>query len=294
MPSKPRKRKPSPREPDDNIVVISDTHIGSGVALCHPDGFERDEGGTYMPSKSQLTLWEMWREFWDEWVPKVTLGEPYKVVHVGDVIDGAHHGSVQPVTNNLVDQGAHAEKILRPVVELCGGRYYQLRGTEAHSGKSAQQEELVAKNIRAIREKGMPRRARDELWMRVGGERGGLVHFMHHVGTTSSSAYESSAPMRELTEAFVEAGRWGDEPPRVVVRAHRHRHLQIRIPSEKGDAIVVTTPAWQMKTPFTFKIAGARQSQPQIGGIIVRYHKGELYIRNKVWRLKRPDAVKTR
>ncbi len=289
----PRGKK-KPQEADDNIVIISDTHIGSGLALCHPDGFERDEGGTVMPSSQQLTLWAMWREFWDEWVPEVTLGEPFSVVHAGDIIDGVPHGSVGSISNNLADQGKHAEKILRPIVEICEGRFYQLRGTEAHTGKSAQEEERIAKVIKATREKGSKRYARDELWMRIGAKRGGLVHIMHHIGTTGSSAYESSAPMRELTEEFVEAGRWGDEPPRVVIRAHRHRHLQIRIPSAKGDAIVATTPAWQMKTPFTFKIAGARLSQPQIGGIIVRYHKSELYLRNKVWRLERPDAVMMR
>ncbi len=288
----PRGKRQS-QEADDNIVVVSDTHIGSGVALCHPDGFERDEGGTVMPSKTQLALWDRWREFWDVWVPEVTLGETYTVVHAADIIEGVPHGSVGSMSNNLSDQGRHAEKILKPIVERCDGRYYQLRGTEAHGGKSAQEEERIAKAIGAIREKGSKRYARDELWIRVGGKRGGLAHIMHHIGTTGSSAYESSAPMRELAEEFVEAGRWGDEPPRVVIRAHRHRHLQIRIPSEKGDAIVATTPAWQAKTPFTFKIAGARLTQPQIGGIIIRYHKGELYLRNRIWRLERPDEVKT-
>jgi hypothetical protein len=57
-----------------------------------------------------------------------------------------------------------------------------------------------------------------------------------------------------------------------------------------GDAMAVVTPAWQMKTPFTWKIPGARQSQPQFGGIVIRQGDEELHIRKKVWRLERPEV----
>ena len=290
-----RKKRPPvparPADPDENLVLYSDIHVGCGLALCHPDGFKRDEGGTYMPSEDQLLLWRYWREFWDDWVPEVTLGEPFTAVCLGEMIDGVHHQSVTQITHNLGDQVRHSTKINGEVARRCGGRFYALRGTEAHAGKSAQEAERVARDVGAIPDK-LGHHARYELWYRMGSpERGGLIHMMHHIGTTGSSHYESSAPMKELTEAFVEAGRWGDEPPRVVVRAHRHRHIQLRIPSERGDSISCTMPAWQLKTPLVYRIAGGRQAQPQIGGIVVRYHRGELYVRNKVWRVERPKEV---
>jgi len=271
------------------LAIISDTHTGCGMALCHPDGLKTDEGTVVMPSPLQLKLWDMWRSFFDDWLPEATDGEPYDLVHNGDAIDGTHHKSVTQMTHNLVYQRRHAEMILGPEAKKAKN-YYHIRGTEAHVGVSAMEEETLAESLGAVPTEysGTKQYARYELWKRVGGKRGGLVHIMHHIGTAGSSAYESSAVMRELSEAFVEAGRWNDEPPRVIVRAHRHRHIQIRMPAADGDAIGVVTPAWQLKTPFTYRIAGARQTQPQIGGIVIRYHKGELYARSKVWRVERP------
>jgi len=274
----------------NNYVLISDMHVGCQYALCHPDGFELDGGGMSEPSADQKVLWDRWTEFWNVWVPSVTLGAPYAVVNLGDVIDGVHHNSVTQITHNVGCQRQHAVKILKPVAQGAVA-YYHVRGTEAHVGKSAQEEETVARELGAVPDSAGCH-ARYELWFRVGNDSGGgLVHAMHHIGTTGSSHYESSAVMRELTEAFVEAGRWGDEPPRIIARAHRHRHIQIRIPGGAGDCIGMTTPAWQLKTPFSHAIAGGRMSQAQIGGCIVRYHRGELYVRNKVWRGVRPKEV---
>jgi len=274
----------------NNWVLFGDCHFGCGHALCHPDGFHRDEGGTYIPSDEQRLLYEKWLECWDEWIPEVTLGESFGVINLGDSIDGVHHDSVTQISHNLNDQREHAIAVLKPFVSR-GTRYFHIRGTEAHVGNSAQEEEAVAKALGAVPD-AAGRHARNELWFRIGDdERGGLGHAMHHIGTTGSSHYESTAIMKELTEAFVEAGRWGDEPPRIVVRGHRHRHLQVRIPGGRGDCISMTTPAWQLKTPFSYRIAGGRMSQAQIGMCLVRYHKGELYVRNKVWRSDRPQEV---
>jgi hypothetical protein len=173
-------------------------------------------------------------------------------------------------------------------VEACEGRYYHIRGTEAHVGKSGQEEERLAKRLGAIpNEEGQ--RARYELWLQVGPS--GLVHISHHIGTAGSLSYESSALMRELSEAYVEAGRWGNVPPSVVIRSHRHRNAEIRIQTSHGFATVATTAAWQLKTPFTFKIAGARQAQPQIGATLVKYSPEDgLFTRHKVWNLSRPKV----
>jgi len=268
------------------MIVVSDTHIGCGMGLCHPDGLETDEGGVVMPSKLQLKVYAAWREFFDVWVPDATDGEPYILVTNGDAIDGSHHKTVTQMTQNIVFQRRHAQTILAEEVKKAKA-YYHIRGTEAHVGASCGDEETLAKDLGAI-PNDEKQYARYELWKRIGGKRGGLVHIMHHIGTAGSTAYESSALMRELSEAYVEAGCWKEEPPRVVVRSHRHRHLQIRRPSADGDAIVVTTPGWQLKTPLVYRIAGGRQTQPQIGGIMIRYHKGELYCRSKVWRIGRP------
>lgn len=270
-----------------NVIVISDTHVGCRLALCHPAGAALDDGGTYQPSPLQRKVWGYWQEFWGEWVPRATHGEPFAVVHNGDAIDGVHHGATTQWSHNLGDQGEHAHAVLKPVVTACEGRYYHIRGTEAHVGKSGAEEERLAKRLGAIpNEEGQ--HARYELWLRVSGH---LCHFLHHVGTTSSSAHESSAVNAELAGMYADAGRWCRESPRIVVRSHRHRSIEIRLPANDGYATVFVTPAWQLKTPFAWKIAGARISTPQIGGSLIRVGDEELHTRHYVRDIGRSQEV---
>lgn len=275
------------RPPVNNLIVISDLHVGCQLALCSPESTHLDEGGGYRPSEAQLVLWSWWEEFWAEWVPDVTHGEPFAVVVNGDALDGVHHDSTTQWTHNRQDQRREAERILRPVVELCEGRFYMVRGTEAHVGKSMQDEEALAKCLGAIpNEEGQY--SRHEMWVRIGR---GLAHIAHHVGTAGSMAYESSALMRELSEAYVEAGRWNKEPPDWVCRSHRHRNAEVRVQTSRGFATVFTTPAWQLKTPFAYRVAGARQALPQIGGSLMRCGDEDLYTRHFVRTIDRPREV---
>lgn len=257
------------------------------MGLCPPEGASLDGGGTYSPSLLQQRVWSYWREFWDDWVPQATRGEPYAVVMNGDALDGVHHGSTTQVSHNLSDQAAIAYACLKPVVEACEGRYWHIRGTEAHVGPSGAEEERLAKALGAV-PNSLGEHSRWELWKRLGGDT--LVHFSHHIGTTGSAAYEATAVHKEMTEAFVEAGRWGDEAPQVIVRSHRHRLIEIRMGTDHGYGTSIVTPAWQLKTPFSHRIPGARQSQPQIGGVLLRRGDEESHTRWKVWRIERPEV----
>lgn len=274
-------------KPLRNLVVVSDTHVGCRVGLCHPDGFQMDDGGLYKPSKFQLDVWGMWRAFWDDFVPDATRGEPFAICHNGDAIDGSHHNSTTQISHNFEDQRRHAEKILKPLVDLCEGRYYHIRGTEAHVGQSAEHEEALARALGAKPNK-VGQHARYDLWINVGTS---LGHLLHHIGSTGSQAYEATAPHKELTESILEAARWGKQPPDWIVRSHRHRHIETRIPTARGTAIVSVSPCWQGKTPFAWKIPGARLSTPQFGGLVVRQAPdGEVFIRPKVWTIDRSET----
>jgi hypothetical protein len=269
-----------------NLVVVSDTHIGDQLALCSPTA-RLDSGNEYRAvAKVARLLWAWWNEFWC-WVSEATDHEPFAVVVNGDAIEGKHHETTHQWSHNPEDQKAEAVKIFKPIVELCEGRFYMVRGTEAHVGKSAEREENLAKALGAIpNEDGQY--SRYEMWVRVGSK---LAHLSHHIGTAGSMAYESSAIMRELSEAYVQAGRWGDEPPTWVVRSHRHTSLQIIIPSEDTNAISLTTPAWQLKTPFVHKTAGGRQARPQIGGVFLRDGNEVPYARHWTRSVARPNEV---
>lgn len=271
-----------------NIIVVSDIHAGSKFGLMPPE-IILDEGTVVKQSFLQEKLWSMWREFNDVFVPEWTRGEEYIIVNNGDTIDGDHHDTDTIITRNLNDQVKIAQMILEPEVlkPKCKG-YYQIRGTEAHVGKSGRAEEQLAKLLNAvpfIQDK-HESYSRWDLWLELG--KGSLIHFSHHVSGTQSASYESTGVYKELVEAFNEAGRWGDRPPDVVVRSHRHRQMEIRIPTKRGYGIVFTTPAWQLKTPFTYKLGLGRASTPQIGGYLIREGDEDMiYTRFKVWKIER-------
>ncbi len=248
-----------------NLVVIGDTHAGCPVALLPPSGIRLDGGTHVRPSKFQAAIWKLWEYFWDEWVPRATRGEPFDVLHLGDAVDGKPHGSISQITHNLNDQVRIAIEVLKPYVSR-GERYYHLRGTEAHVEKSGYAEEIVARELGAAPDAN-GNHARYALRKLVGN---GLVNAMHHIGTTSSAAYESTAVLKELTENYQECAAWNHRPPDVIVRGHRHRYMEVRKPSGLGFICSVVCPGWQGKTPFAWRIAGGRQSDPQFGGLLIR------------------------
>ncbi len=263
----------------NNIVVISDLHCGCRMGLCPPEGMALDDGGPVMPSKFQRKLWSLWEQLWGEHVPKATHGEPFAVVVNGDAVDGVHHGSTTQMSHNLEDQSTMAEAILRPVVDACEGKFYVVRGTEAHVGKSAAEEERLAKRLGA-KPNAEGQRATWDLWTTCGD---GLVHFLHHVGTTSSSAHEASAVNAELTAEYVEAARWNQRPPNIIIRSHRHSYIHVQFATDYGIGLAAVTPGWQGKTPFAWKIARARLAPPQFGALVVRHGDRRLFVDPIVW-----------
>lgn len=273
-----------PKPTPDMIVVIGDTHCGCQMALVPPAGCILDGGGTYTPSAFQTKLWAMWTQFWS-WVAKETKGHGWDLVHMGDAIDGVHHNSTSQITHNLEDQREIAISVLQPRIDAChasGGRFYFIRGTPVHSGESGCDEEDIAKRLGAV-PNAEGNHARFDLWKMFGPY---VINFMHHVGTTGSNAYEATALNKEFMEMCVEAARWGYRPPDMVCRAHRHRCMKIDIPRENGDGIVITGPAWEGKTPFAYRVAGARVSTPQFGGYIIKRTPSTLYVVKKLWSIE--------
>lgn len=236
-------------------------------------GFTPDQGGQVLPSKLQRTVWSWWEEMWSEWVPVATKKEPFGIIFNGDAVDGQPHHATANISINESDQFKMTVRIFQPLVDMCDGRFKFIRGTEAHVGKSGSIEEMVAQAIGSV-PNAEGQYSMFDLWQKVGD---GVVHLLHHVGTTSSSAHESSAINSELTAEFAEASRWGERRPDVIIRSHRHRCIEVRIPTDRGFATATVTPGWQLKTPFTYKIAGGRIAPPQFGAVLVRHGDRQIY-----------------
>ena len=272
-----------------SLIVISDLHCGCQLGLCSSSPQKLDGGGFYTPSDLQKKVWKLWGEFWNTWVPDVTRKRPYAVLVNGDAVDGSHHRSTTQISQNPTDQKKIAMEILEPIVEKCKGNFYMTRGTEVHVGSSGCEEESLAKSLGAIPD-GIGNYSRYEL---VANLNGNLIHALHHIGTTGSTAYEATAPMRELDTAFSEAGRWDNRKYDVLLRAHRHRAIIVEVPTATGYGICAISPGWQLMTPFAYRIPGARQSTPQFGGLVVKSgDEDPIYVRSRIWNITRTPETK--
>jgi hypothetical protein len=231
----------------------------------------------------QRAMGEWWGEFWD-WVHKETGGH-FDVCVNGDLIDGLHHENATHWTANLDVQRQAAVALLAPIRDRAR-RFFVVRGTETHVGKSGQHEEAIARELDAFKSDGGTS-SHWEIYYRLGKH---LVHLAHHVGTSSSPFAESGALNREMVAGYVESGRWGDEPPAMFVRSHRHTCAGFWHPSRHGRSEVVTTPAWQLKVPYAYR-SGFRMARPHVGGIIIVAGDNAPYC--KVWTrsVERPREV---
>ena len=272
-----------------SLVVVSDFHCGCQLGLIMPEGVQLEGGGHYEPNIVQKTMWQWWLEFWDKFVPFVTRGESYDVLVNGDTIDGEHHGTTSLIANNKAIQRKIARPILERIKSKCRNLYI-VKGTGVHDGEAAQDIEDLAKEVGAIPDKVTGQYSRWELWYRLDGEQPNvIVHALHHIGGGGSTHYETSAPTAEIVSEYVEAAQMAELPPVFVIRSHRHRFTATSLPCKNGTAWSIVTPAWQGKTAFAHKIAGARVSQPQFGGVVLRNGDEEVYFR-RFWRkLSRPE-----
>lgn len=273
-----RAQPPQPRQ----IIVISDTHCNSTFGLCLPEGHRLDDGGRYTPSALQQDMWLMFMDFRKEWIPRVTKGEPWDLVINGDAVDGDHHNTPTIISRNLQDQFRVARDTLKGIVDECrasGGSYYSVRGTEAHVGPSAQEEERLAEALGAIPNK-IGNFSRWRLKRTLGNH---VVKFRHHIGGGASQSYEGTALTKTQANQFADAGRWGRAVAQVDVRSHRHRYGKWEKDGTKGHYITVVTPGWQALTPFSHRMS--EPQEPEFGGILVRHGDEEIYSRSKVYTL---------
>jgi hypothetical protein len=269
----------------NNLIVISDTHCGDQLGLC-PASVRLAHGGTYEASRFQLAVLEVWDRFWSEWVPRVTRGQPFAVLFNGDMIEGRHHGASHQISQDLSDQANIAYDMLAPVVQLCGGRFYYVSGSSPHSGEAGENEEKLAERLGAVPDQS-GRRSRYELYIQVGRA---LVHASHHIGIVGSMAYETTALTKEYNEFCAESARWGRPAPDVVVRSHRHRHSEVRVPTVRGYGTIFVTSSWQLKTPFAFRLPGGRVTTPTIGGSLIRSGDEEAFTRHMTVHTARPET----
>ena len=115
------------------IVVLSDIHAGSTVALMPPE-FTTLEGVLLAQNPMQRWLWECWQDA-QAWITASVGADPYALVLNGDLTEGIHHGTKQVISPDTGDHVECAIHLLRPLVAKAA-KTFIVKGTECHTGNN--------------------------------------------------------------------------------------------------------------------------------------------------------------
>lgn len=269
------------------IAVTSDQHCGSTIALCPPK-IDLDDGGHYAASKAQLWLWDHWKAFWDR-VQTVRDAHNASLFTVfnGDLTEGYHHGTTQILTANPTAQAAVVDEVMRVPLALKPDRLFFVRGTEAHVGKSAAYEERIALGLK---KDGRPVVGDDDVgtashWslnMEVDGVK---LNFEHHGRMGQRPWTKPNIVANLAAEIFYEHASRKERWPDISVRSHMHRYVDTY---DQHPTRVIQTPAWQLATAFTYRLA--TPALADIGGLLILIEDGKVSVEKY---LATPERAKT-
>ena len=242
------------------IAVVSDTHFGSTTSIAPPK-FEvhtarPTETAEQTANRPQADLYEKWLDYWRYvYLLAGIRGKHRKhrlvLLHIGDVIDGDHHGTRQ-ITPEIPDQLAMAEQVMGEPHNKADIRI-GIQGTEAHAGTNGENELsfYTAHNYQYI----APR-------MTI--EIDGLVLDLAHHATAGGRKWTSGAA-RIASEVALDYALAGKRLPDYVLRGHVH---QI---DDSGWRVrgtrAILCPSWQLRTSFGHRVSTVTLSD--IGGVII-------------------------
>jgi len=237
-------------------AIIGDTHIGSTTALS-PSTFTihgRDSKEAQTVGANLLGAWllENWNEYWKYVYGLVGKKNRLIVVHLGDVIDGNHHGSNQLI-QEIGDQAQIAADMLKPIAKRADA-FFGILGTGAHAGQVGANEVEIYKALGAA-----------EYGQQLTLDIDGLIHDFAHHGRAGRRPWTSAAANLG-TEVMIDYAVSGMRPPDYIWRGHNH------IIDDSGSKLpgtrVICTPSWQLKTEYGWKVS-ANTVRSDIGGFIM-------------------------
>lgn len=250
------------------LIITSDTHENHVYGLG-PPVFVKEDGDTVRANPIRRELWGLWSKFWDD-AFELTQGLPRVGVFLGDMIESDAKVRAQQDLVTLSPSGAFrmVTETLDPLMdELDAGLF--IRGTEAHVGRGAWQEEQIAANydhtIHETDEKAS--------WWHFYGELGGVTFDLaHHASMGGIKRNIGGAAGRlayDVMSAYVMD--WGIKPPDYVVRAHNHRW------ADSGTTYptrAVMVGCFQYKSTFLHRINKAYE-MPNLGGAVIICDRGK-------------------
>lgn len=238
------------------LAIISDTHVGSSTALA-PLEFNVHSRNDFevqatKANKLQKWLYECWTDYW-EYVFKLAKKRKLIVVHVGDLIDGVHHGSLQ-VMNEVSDQADAFLELMLPILAKADGFYGVLGTGPSHAGMDNSTEAQIYRDLGAI-----------EFGQNLTLNVDGVLHDFAHHGRAGSRPWTSGGA-NLAAEVLMDYALSGLPLPNYIWRGHRH------VVDDSGNRIpgsrAISLPSWQLKTSFGYRVSG-NTVRSDIGGYIV-------------------------
>ena len=281
--------------PVRRLVMFADTHVGHSRGLSLPE-FHYGDGGGYIANDIQRALFELYKRSsqYTKW------RNPDVAVFVGDAIDGSGRRSFGKEQRGLSRKAqiSHATSLL----SMWGAKkFYFVRGTEYHAEAEGESvEDQVAKELGAVRvpawasgqaEEGEEPYSGEHLFLDIEGVG---FHFAHHLSTSSSNHYKSTAITRETCLAedyavrFLRDEMQGLTPnkTKVVVRAHIHRFQQVTDSSMTG----IVLPCWEAQTKYMVR-KGVFTLVPEIGFVGMEIRGNAFTIEAHTWKCHQVQAV---
>jgi hypothetical protein len=260
------------------VVLISDTHINSVLALCKPFARE-DDGSFHQLNKIQRWLWITWEACLND-IDTLTNDYYKNLILVGDIVDlDSKSRSWQIISKNPATVVEHAIDVLEPVVAWADITFV-LRGTEAHTGKSAWAEEELARDLEAEPD---PDTDSHSWWHMRAGFSGVTFDIAHHASMGRLPWTYPNGAVKLAATTMIEYSEWGEPPPDIVVRAHNHRFADSgRSYQTRG----IFLPAWQFHTAYLHRI-GKPNARPHIGACVFLCDDGEYRFHDLLYRPKR-------
>lgn len=245
------------------LAEWGDTHTNSTVGLMPPRGIQLDDGGTYLPSRIQCEIWEVYLDFWGmvrQQMKKVDAQEAWGIFG-GDGIDDNNHSKYQLVT---VNESVMIDATLSTFVPTQGilTKKFCLRGTEAHSGGCAWMEERVAKELDAEPDPETGNRSWWYLPFRHYGVRG---LFAHHPYSTAKRPWTIGGGASRTAE-MIESDYNKTQDPLPHFAGFHHAHYY-ETSSDNHEVDVAFCYPFCVTSAFGHRI-GYSGRTPEIGGLI--------------------------
>lgn len=246
-------------KPTTIIAVVSDTHFGSSTSPA-PDTFEihslrPNEKTTQSANKLQRDLREKWGDYWRYVFNLAGIRGQHRkhrlvVMHIGDVIDGDHHGTLQ-IVRELEDQFKIAETMMAEPHNKADVRVGVI-GTPAHAGQEGNSEYAFyqSNNYQVFGQ---------ELCVDIDDITFDLAH--HTNGSKRPSNSSAARVAADVALAYLQDGK---RAPNYALRGHVH------MIDDSGERVrgtrCIFCPSWQHKTTYGHRVANTVLSD--IGGLV--------------------------